>query len=125
MNDFVAYPKEEAYKSNLLLQAALLRAEGLEELAAARFAEAAALEEILTQWADEQGQPLRAARSQFSAASAWANAGNFYHALELLQSFEQRFDVPESLKAHARAFAEKLRTQRRHWQNTLQEASLI
>jgi hypothetical protein len=121
---FVPYPEEEARKSDLLLQAALLRAEGQEELAASRFAEAATLEEQLAQRADAAGDALRAVRSHFSAASAWANAGDFHHALTLLQILEQRADAPEPLKARARAFAETLRVQRRHWHNTLQEASL-
>jgi hypothetical protein len=95
MSDMILNSKEEAHKSDLLLQAALLRAEGQEELAASRFADAATLEEQLAQRADEEGNALRAIRSQFSAASAWANAGDFHHALTLLQSLEQRADAPE------------------------------
>lgn len=121
---FVPYPEEEVHKSDLLLQAALLRAEGHEELAASRFAEAAILEEQIAQRADLAGDALRALRSHFSAASAWANAGDFHHALTLLQILEQRADAPEPLKARARAFAETLRVQRRQWHNTLQEANL-
>ena len=121
---FVPYPEDEALKSGLLLHAALLRAEGQEELSAARFAEAAALEEMLAERADTEGNALRAIRSQFSAASAWANAGDFHHALTLLQILEQRDDAPEALKARARAFADTLRSQRRHWHSTLQEAGL-
>lgn len=124
MTSFVPYPEAEKHKSHLLLQAALLRSEGEEELAAVRFAEAAVLEENLTRQADLQGQSLRAARSHFSAASAWANAGNFFRALELLQSLDMRADAPEPLKAHARIFAETLRVERRHWHDILQEASL-
>lgn len=121
---FVPYPEEEKRKSELLLQAAMLRAEGQEKLAADRFAEAAAVEERLAQLADAEGLAERAARSHFSAATAWANAGDFYHALELLYTFEQRAGAPEALKARARAFAETLRAERRHWHDTLQEASL-
>jgi hypothetical protein len=88
------------------------------------FREAAAIEERLAQRADAEGDTLRAVRSHFSAASAWANAGDFHHALTLLQILEQRGDAPEPLKARARAFAETLRAQRRQWHNTLQEASL-
>ena len=121
---FIPYPEEEAQKSRLLLQAALFRAQGQEEAAASLFAQAAALEERLAERADAGGDSLRAARSHFSAASAWANAGDFYHALELLQAFERRTDTPEPLKARARAFAETLRVQRRQWQDTLLQASL-
>ena len=120
----VSYSEEEGRKSGLLLQAALLRAEGQEELAASRFAEAATLEEQLAQRAEADGNAQRALRSRFSAASAWANAGDFHHALTLLQALEQRADVPEPLKVRVRAFAETLRVQRRQWHNTLQEANL-
>jgi len=58
---------------------------------------AAALEEKLALHAETDGDPLRAARSHFSAASAWVNAGDFYHALELLQTFEERPDAPVPL----------------------------
>ncbi len=121
---FVPYPEEEKRKSGLLLQAALFRAEGQEELAASRFAEAAVLEEELARRADAEGNAPRAIRSHFSAASAWANAGDFHHALTLLQILEQRADAPEPLKARARAFAETARVQLRNWHNTLQDASL-
>ncbi|MBC7527967.1 MAG: hypothetical protein H7308_10495 [Chthonomonadaceae bacterium] len=120
----IPYPQEEAYKSALLLQATLFRAEGQEEDAASRFAEVATLEERLAQRADAEGEGLRAIRSRFSAASAWANAGDFHHALTLLQTLEQRSDVPDLLKERARTFAETLRLQRRQWQETLQEVSL-
>ena len=50
--NFIPYPEEETQKSKLLLQATLLRAEGQEELASARFAEVATLEEWLAQRAE-------------------------------------------------------------------------
>lgn len=121
---YIPYPEEEARKSDLLLQAALLRSQGQEELSASRFAEAAALEEQLSQRADAEGDAHRAIRSHFSAASAWANAGDFHHALSLLQTLAQRADAPDALKARARAFAVTLQVQRRQWHDTLQEASL-
>ena len=83
------------------------------------------LEEQLAQRAEADGDaPFAPIRSQFSAASAWANAGDFHHALTLLQILEQRADAPEPLKARVRAFAETLRVQRRQWHDTLQEAGL-
>ena len=120
---FAPYPEEEYRKSDLLLQAALLRAQGQDEMASVRFAEAGVLEERLALRAEAEGDVRRALRAHFSAATAWANAGDFHHALTLLQIFEGRADVPEPLKLRARAFAETLRIQRRQWQTTLQEAS--
>lgn len=99
---FVSYPEEEKRKSALLLQVALLCAEGQEEAVASRFAEAADLEEVLARRADAEGNSLRAIRSHFSVASAWSNAGDLHHALTL----EQRPDAPApSLKRCASDFA--------------------
>ena len=122
---FNPYPEEEVIKSKLLLQASLLRSEGKEVLAASLFAEAAVLEERLAERAEADGDTTRAIRSNFSAASAWANAGDFHHALTLLQSLELRDDAPETLKVRVRAFSDTLRFQLKRWHESLQESSLV
>ena len=45
---YIPYSEDEARKSNLLLQAVLLRSQGQEEQSASCFAEAATLEELLS-----------------------------------------------------------------------------
>jgi hypothetical protein len=119
--DFIA---EEARKSDLLLQAALLREQGQEELASARFADAAEIEEQLANRAEEAGDTERSLRYRFSAASGWAQAGDFHHALSLLRTLSERADTSPSLRERIQSFTETVRAQRGQWHAALREASL-
>ncbi|HUG93747.1 MAG TPA: hypothetical protein VML55_23155, partial [Planctomycetaceae bacterium] len=67
---------EERRKSNLLLEARLLRDQGDDDAAALRFAEAAAIEERLSDLCAERGLTEKSWVHRFSAASCWAAAGN-------------------------------------------------
>jgi hypothetical protein len=98
---------EETRKSNLLLQAALLRDMGDLEQASALFATAAEIEERLAREADARNDADHALRSWYSAASAWAHAGDFHYALTLLRALEARPDVPIGLRERIHAFAEQ------------------
>jgi hypothetical protein len=124
MNDQQDFAQEEAHKSDLLLQAALLREQGELEQAAERFAAAAAIEESLAARAEAAQQQEKAFRLRFSAASGWAYAGDFHHALALLRSLEERPDTPIVLQERVRAFATTIRRQREHWHNALRETNL-
>src|SRR5579862_4268517 len=104
--DFAA---EETRKSNLLLQAALLRDQGDLEQASALFAATAEIEERLARKADTGKDAAKALRLWYSAASAWAHAGDFHHALTLLRAIEGRPDVPAALRGRIHAFSEKVR----------------
>ena len=112
---------EETRKSNLLLQAALLRDQGQLEQASALFATAAEIEERLAIEADKRKDNAHALRSWYSAASAWAHAGDFHHALTLLKALEGRADVPAALRTRIHAFSEQVQQQRQHWSETLRE----
>ena len=112
---------EETRKSNLLLQAALLRDQGDLEQASALFATAAEIEERIAETADARQDHVRAFRAWYSAASAWAYAGDFHHALTLLRTLEGRPDVPVALRDRIHAFSEKVQQQREHWRETLRE----
>ncbi|GDX41385.1 hypothetical protein LBMAG21_16770 [Armatimonadota bacterium] len=124
MNSDFDYHAEETRKSNLLLQAALLREQGRYERAATLFAEAAAIEERLAESAEAKGDVSRALRHRFSAASGWAQAGDFYHALALLHSLEERADAPPALRERIQAFSQVVNEQRERWSFALREASL-
>jgi hypothetical protein len=112
---------EETRKSNLLLHAALLRDQGDMEQASALFATAAEIEERLATEAEARQDSAQAFRAWYSAASAWAHAGDFHHALLLLRSLEGRPDVPAALRARIHAFSEQVQQQREHWRETLRE----
>ena len=116
---------EETRKSNLLLQAALLRDQGDLEGASALFAEAAKIEERLAQEADACKDGAHALRAWYSAASAWAHAGDFHHALTLLKTLEARPDLPEALRTRIHAFSEKVQQQREQWREMLYEKALL
>lgn len=115
----------ETRKSNLLLQAALLRDQGDLEQASALFATAAEIEERLAAEADARNDSAHALRSWYSAASAWAHAGDFHHALTLLQALQQRPDVPSALRARMNAFSAKVQEQRELWRQALQELASV
>jgi len=76
-----AFEADEARKSNLLLEAKLEREQSRNEAAARKFAEAAEIEEHLSEVCDANGLLEKAFVHRFSAASCWAQAGNFYQAL--------------------------------------------
>jgi hypothetical protein len=112
---------EEKRKSNLLLQAAVIRDSGDMEQASTLFAAAAEIEELLAREADARQDDMHALRAWYSAASAWAYAGDFYHALTLLRTLEGRPGVPVALRDRIHAFSEKVQEQREHWRETLLE----
>ncbi len=125
MSNSFDYNAEDARKSNLLLQAALLREQGQYERAASLFAEAAAIEERLAESAEAQGDTPHALRHRFSAASGWAQAGDFHHALALLSILEESSDTPPSLRERVQAFTRVVKEQRERWALALSQASLI
>lgn len=112
---------EETRKSNILVQAALLRDQGKLEEASALFATAAEIEEQLAREAEARQDRAHALRAWYSAASAWAHAGDFHHALTLLRTLEGRADVPAALQARIHAFARQVGQQREHWREALRE----
>jgi hypothetical protein len=76
-----AFEAVETTKSNLLLEAQLLRAQHQPDEAAARFAEAAAIEQRLAAVCESKGLLEKAWVHLFSAVSCWAQAGNFHEAI--------------------------------------------
>ncbi|MCX6378663.1 MAG: hypothetical protein NT023_04175 [Armatimonadetes bacterium] len=121
MNNTFDCNAEDARKSNLLLQAALLREQGQYDRAASLFAEAAAIEERLAESAEAQGDTPHALRHRFSVASGWAQAGDFHHALALLSILEERSDTPPSFRERVQTFTRVLREQRKQWSLALGE----
>ena len=88
---------EEGKKSGLLLEAQLLRAQDRDEAAAAKLAQAARIEETLSERCLAVGLREKAWLHRFSAASCWAQAGNFYQAIawcdDLLRSEEHTSEL--------------------------------
>lgn len=124
MTDPFNFAEEEVKKSNLLLQAALLRDQGELEQASERFAAAAEIEERLAADAEAHHDWEKALRLRYSAASGWAYAGDFHHALALLRTLEAHADTPLALRCRIHAFAERVQAQREQWHQSLRETAL-
>jgi hypothetical protein len=109
------FEAEESRKSELLLQAALLREQGQEESAAEQFAEVAKIEERLGELCEQQGLWEKSFVHRFSAASSWAQAGNFYQAILLCQRLINRETLPERLRQRVEEYTQALRRRRSEW----------
>lgn len=110
-----AFQAEETRKSDLMLQASLLRERGQDEASAANFAEAAAIEERLRDQCQAQGLLPKSFVHAFSAAGCWAQAGDFYHALTSCDQLLARTDLPDRLRRRVGDYAATLRTRRSEW----------
>jgi len=77
-----AFEAQETHKSDLILEGQLLR-EQQGEAAAEKFAQAAEIEERLSDICEAKGLVEKSFVHRFSAASCWAQAGNFYRAITL------------------------------------------
>ncbi|NUQ65079.1 MAG: hypothetical protein HUU20_21655 [Pirellulales bacterium] len=114
-----AFAAEEARKSRLILEARLLRQRQEAEAAAAKFAEAAALEERLGELCEHQGLPEKSFVHFFSAASCWAQAGNFYEAILLCDRLVAEPGVSVLLRTRIAHYADTLRARRAQWYGEL------
>ena len=107
-----AFQAEETRKSDLILQASLLREQGRNEEASQNFAEAAAIEEHLEKRCREQGLAEKSFVHAFSAAGCWAKAGDFYHAITLCDALLQRPGLTDRLRLRVQEYADTLRARR-------------
>jgi hypothetical protein len=114
------FESSERRKSNLLLEARLLRDQGEDDAAAIRFAEAATIEEQLSESSAERGLSEKSWVHRFSAASCWAAAGNFYDALADCEALLKQPDLPERLRLSVSEYSGILRTRRAQWYSELE-----
>lgn len=105
------FEAEERRKSSLLLEARLLREQQQEE-AATKFAQVAEIEERLSEICAAQGLQEKSFVHQFSAASCWAQAGNFYQAITLCDELLTRPDLPDLLRRRIQHYVVTLRVRR-------------
>lgn len=106
-----AFEADEARKSNLILRARMLRDQHDDERAAQHFAEAAEIEERLSDRCEELGLVEKSLVHRFSAASCWAHAGNIYQAIGLCGEL-LACDLPGRLRRDIEDYAEALRRRR-------------
>jgi hypothetical protein len=110
-----AFGVDKARKSNLILEAQLLREQQQDEAAADKFAQAADIEERLSDTCEAEGLVEKALIHRFSAASCWAQAGDFYHAIVLCDDLLTRADLPDRLRQRIDEYAHTLRARRAQW----------
>lgn len=115
----VAFETDEAHKSNLILEAQLLREQAKADEAGYKFAEAAQIEENLGQRCESQGLIDKSLLHRFSALSLWAQAGNFYRAIEIGDELLSSTDLPERLRQRVKAYTDTLRQRRTNWYKEL------
>jgi hypothetical protein len=104
-----SFAADEARKSNLLLEAQLLRARQQTDEAAVKFALAAELEERLAEACLRRGLRTEAWAHRFSAAGCWAQAGNFHEAITVGDELLADPDVPPGLRERVQAYTTALR----------------
>jgi tetratricopeptide (TPR) repeat protein len=106
-----AFEADEARKSNLILRARMLRDQHDDEQASQHFAEAAEIEESLSDRCEELGLVEKSFVHRFSAASCWAHAGNIYEAIRLCDEL-LGCHVPDRLRQDIEDYAQALRRRR-------------
>jgi hypothetical protein len=114
-----AFETDEANKSNLILEAQILREQARADEAAHRFAEAARIEERLSQRCVALGLIEKSFLHRFSALSLWAQAGAFYQAIALGDELLASPDLPERLHRRIQTYTDTLRFRRAHWYEEL------
>ena len=110
-----ALAKEEARKSNLILEANLLKAQERYQDAADRFAESAQIEERLSKTLLQKGLLDKYFIHRFSALSCWAKAGDVYHAIALGEELLARADLPDPLRRRIEEYVRLLQARRVRW----------
>lgn len=118
-----AFVAEEARKSSLILEAQQRRQQGQDEAAAARFAEAAEIEECLADGCEIKRLLEKAFIHRFSAAGCWAQAGNFYRSLDLCAALLARPELPERLRKRVEDYSRLIRARRSSWYAELASAA--
>ena len=117
-----AFEAQEVLKSNLLLEAQLLRASQQPDEAAAKLAQAAEIEESLSAACEAKGLVEKALVHRFSAVSCWAQAGNFHFAIQLGDEMLARPDLPVRLRRQVQEYTKVIRLRRAQWSAELATA---
>ena len=105
----------ESAKSNLLLRARLLQAQGETENALALYLQAAEIEEELADYCSTIGLHEKSHIHRFGAASCWAKVGELQRALRICEVLLLESALSEPIRKAVEDFAGTLRERRRRW----------
>ena len=108
------FVEAESKKSNLILKANLLKAQGQYQEAADCFAEAAQIEERLSEILMQQNLGKYFIH-RFSALSCWAQAGNVYQAIVMGEELLTNPKLPKRLRQRVQEYIKLVRSRRECW----------
>jgi hypothetical protein len=118
------YREKTAHKSNLSIEAWILRETGYLEEAATKFAEAGRLEEELQCFCLEHGFIQKSFVHAFSSVYCWVYAGDTHHALVLCENIFKQKGLTEPLKQKAEQLLDSLHKTRKQYWDTFHEEML-
>jgi hypothetical protein len=98
----------EKEKSQLLLEAHMLKTQSQLSEAADRFAQAARYEEQLMEWAAAQGLDDLYYLHSFSALSCWAQAGDPHRALQMSHTLLDSVQLTKAQRAQLQNYKQRL-----------------
>lgn len=110
-----AFRQQERQKSNLILEANLLKQQGLYPQAAHKFAVAADLEEALAAELIGSGHADKAFIHRFSAISCWTQAGDLHRALQSGERLLQQEALSQAQRQQVAVYLETLQSRMTEW----------
>ena len=109
------YRHQERQKSNLILEANLLKQQGLYPQAAHKFAAAAMVEEELARQLVQSEYLDKAFFHHFSALSCWTQAGDLHRALLLGEMLLQTQTLSADQRAQVSQYLQTLQSRMAQW----------
>ena len=109
------YRHQERQKSNLILEANLLKQQGLYTQAAHKFAAAAMIEEELARQLVQTDHLDKAFFHHFSALSCWTQAGDLHRALLLGEMLLQTQTLSADQQARVSHYLQTLQSRMTQW----------
>lgn len=107
--------RQEREKSNLILEATLLKQQGLFEEASMHFGRAAEIEESLALQLYDHGKSDKAFFHQLSALSCWAQAGDLHRALLLGRQLAQKDALSAAQREQLQQYVQTLQLRMGEW----------
>ena len=119
-----AFEQDEQYKSNLILEANMLKAQGQYTQASQRFALATEIEERLARELQQLDKRDKAFHHAFSAVNCWAQAGDLYRAQTAGLDLLSQADLSAKNRERLQRFLQSLSKQTIEWMKQWQSGTV-
>lgn len=116
--------KMEHKKSQLLFEARLLKGQQQYEKAAENFVKVAEIERKWAEWAEKEGLIQLAIIHRYSELSCWAQGGNPYRALHLVDNLLASDEIPTEQRADLEQYKASLHYQFVNWMGEWSSAAM-